>query len=326
MTVLSAQNVVAASLTVAWDPVASVAGYVVSYGTQSGFYPNKVNAGLQTSQQVTGLADGTRYYFIVQSFDSSGTMSPASAEVSGVTPGGAPTIICPAPSATSPDGKSVSITFSPTVAGGTAPVTSSCTPSSGSLFPVGSTSLKCTATDAGQRSASCASTVVVTSTAPALGISCPAPTTATLLSGTSVRVDYPAPTTTGGVLPVTTTCTPASGGNFAVGTTSVLCTATDASAKTAQCQTSVTVTAGATPPPSAPKGPSIEFDAVISAMTGKCPAVVLTVPSYAVSSDSTTTYDKGSCAALATGKNIHVKGVLVSTGKVTATAITFLKK
>jgi lysophospholipase L1-like esterase len=55
-------------------------------------------------------------------------------------------------------------------------------------------------------------------------------------------VNYPAPTVTGGAQPVTTTCTPASGASFSVGTTAVACTAVDASARQAQCSFSVTIT------------------------------------------------------------------------------------
>ncbi len=52
----------------------------------------------------------------------------------------------------------------PTVVGGTAPVNLSCTPVSGSTFPVGASTVTCTATDAKQRLSSC--TVAITVTAP----------------------------------------------------------------------------------------------------------------------------------------------------------------
>src|SRR5690242_5270560 len=85
--IFTAQPATAASLTVAWDPEPNVAGYVISYGTQSGVYTSSINAGLQTMQQVGGLADGTVYYFIVRAYDAAGVLSPPSAEVSGMTPG-----------------------------------------------------------------------------------------------------------------------------------------------------------------------------------------------------------------------------------------------
>jgi lysophospholipase L1-like esterase len=49
----------------------------------------------------------------------------------------------------------------PVVANGKEPVTRSCTPASGSTFPVGTTSVTCTATDALQRTSSCAFAVTV---------------------------------------------------------------------------------------------------------------------------------------------------------------------
>jgi hypothetical protein len=174
---LFAQYAAAASLTIAWDQdtASDVAGFVIAYGTESGVYPNTVQAGNQTSQQISGLADGTTYYFIVQAYNSEGAMSPPSAEVWGQTPGSpdspslppapttALTIMCPAPSATSPSGKPVVVTFAPAVSGGTAPISSSCTPASGSRFPVGATALTCSASDASMLTASCSSNVIVTS-------------------------------------------------------------------------------------------------------------------------------------------------------------------
>lgn len=53
------------------------------------------------------------------------------------------------------------VTFTPTVTAGDAPVTLLCTPASGSVFPIGTTPVSCTATDARQRAASCSFNVVV---------------------------------------------------------------------------------------------------------------------------------------------------------------------
>lgn len=79
-------------------------------------------------------------------------------------PPAAPTITCPAPVvAQSPDGNPVAVNFSlPTVTGGEAPVTTTCIPATGSKFPVGSTSVTCTARDSKQQAASCSFPVSVT--------------------------------------------------------------------------------------------------------------------------------------------------------------------
>jgi lysophospholipase L1-like esterase len=50
----------------------------------------------------------------------------------------------------------------PTTSGGTAPVTTSCSPASGSAFSAGTTAVTCTATDTASQSASCSFTVVIT--------------------------------------------------------------------------------------------------------------------------------------------------------------------
>jgi lysophospholipase L1-like esterase len=79
------------------------------------------------------------------------------------TPGNALAITCP-PSVTvqSPEATAVAVQFAaPTVTGGTAPVTTTCTHQSGSPFEVGTTDVACTARDARQQAASCGFRVAV---------------------------------------------------------------------------------------------------------------------------------------------------------------------
>lgn len=73
------------------------------------------------------------------------------------------TITCPAPtSATTPTGQPVAVTFpAPTASGGRAPIQVSCTPASGSLFPAGPTTVRCTASDALGITSTCDFTVTV---------------------------------------------------------------------------------------------------------------------------------------------------------------------
>ena len=75
-----------------------------------------------------------------------------------------PVVSCPASqSLTSPFAAPISVVYSlPSVAGGASPITTSCTPASGSTFPLGATTVICTATDAQQRTSSCSLTVTVT--------------------------------------------------------------------------------------------------------------------------------------------------------------------
>jgi lysophospholipase L1-like esterase len=74
------------------------------------------------------------------------------------------TLTCPASVTTqSPDGNAVVVTFTgPQTSGGTAPVASTCSSQSGWTYPVGSTPVTCTATDAKQQTASCRFQVNVT--------------------------------------------------------------------------------------------------------------------------------------------------------------------
>lgn len=79
-------------------------------------------------------------------------------------PVGPPTISCPSPvTIQSLDGNPVTVNFPPpTVAGGAAPITTTCTRPNGSSFAVGTSEVACTARDAQQRASSCGFTVTVT--------------------------------------------------------------------------------------------------------------------------------------------------------------------
>ena len=71
-------------MTLAWDanPETDIASYKLSYGTASGIYPNVINVGLNTATSVTGLVDGTDYFFTVSAINSAGVQSPNSSEIS----------------------------------------------------------------------------------------------------------------------------------------------------------------------------------------------------------------------------------------------------
>lgn len=75
---------------------------------------------------------------------------------------------------------------------------------------------------------------------PRLVIECPG-TQLFQTSDATASVAYPAPTVTGGTPPLTISCVPPSGGTFAVGSTAVNCTVTDATKNAAACDFDVTV-------------------------------------------------------------------------------------
>ncbi|MFY9609294.1 MAG: DUF4394 domain-containing protein [Blastocatellia bacterium] len=92
---------------------------------------------------------------------------------------------------------------------------------------------------------SCSFTITVVDTQPP-SITCPANVTAVTAltcpaTSASGVVNFPPPTASDNCPGVTAACVPASGSIFPVGTTTVTCTATDASGNTATCSFSVTV-------------------------------------------------------------------------------------
>jgi lysophospholipase L1-like esterase len=75
-----------------------------------------------------------------------------------------PKISCPEapPAVTSPNGQATAVQYgTPIVTGGAPTVSVACAPPAGSMFPIGTTAVTCTATDARQRVDSCSFNVVV---------------------------------------------------------------------------------------------------------------------------------------------------------------------
>jgi HYR domain len=105
--------------------------------------------------------------------------------------------------------------------------TPTCTPASGATFPLGNTTVSCSATDSGGLTATGSFTVTVNdSIAPTLTL--PADITVEATSASGAVVSYLA-TATDLVDPApVVACAPASGSTFPLGTTTVDCTATDA--------------------------------------------------------------------------------------------------
>ncbi|WP_242342407.1 PxKF domain-containing protein [Anaeromyxobacter terrae] len=106
-------------------------------------------------------------------------------------------------------------------------VTPVCTPASGSTFPLGTTTVSCTATDAhGNGSDPKTFTVTVQDTTPP-AITVPGDITTLATSAAGAPVSFAASATDLVDGAVTASCTPQSGSSFAPGTTTVSCTASD---------------------------------------------------------------------------------------------------
>jgi len=160
--------------------------------------------------------------------------------------------------ATGPDGAYVSY-MSPTatdaVDGG---VSVGCSPVTASLFPIGTTTVTCTASDGVGNEASEEFTVTVTAdeTPPSFS-DVPRDIAITATGPGGAVVTYTAPTATDAVNGAgLVTCTPISGSMFALGVTTVTCTASDASANLATVTFTVTVSANMDPPPEDERPPS----------------------------------------------------------------------
>jgi hypothetical protein len=82
------------SVTLAWDASTDpiVAGYNVYYGGASGAYTNEISVGNATSATISGLVEGTTYYFAATTYAASGMESSFSSEISYLVPMNAPIV------------------------------------------------------------------------------------------------------------------------------------------------------------------------------------------------------------------------------------------
>jgi hypothetical protein len=141
--------------------------------------------------------------------------------------------------ATSPAGAVVTYSVSASDSGGA--VTVSCNPPSGSTFPLGATTVTCTATDASANTATGSFVVTVQdTTGPVITVPSGISVEATSPAGATVSYDASATDVVDGTRPVT--CSPASGSVFAPGATTVSCTSADLLAHTSSASFAVTVT------------------------------------------------------------------------------------
>ena len=160
--------------------------------------------------------------------------------------------------ATGPSGASVSfsgLSASDTVSGGLTP---SCNHGSGSTFPLGTTTVNCTATDGSGNSASGSFTVTVQDTTPPV-ISVPGGQTVEATGPSGASVSYSGLSATDTVSGnLTPSCNRPSGSTFPLGTTTVSCTATDGSGNSAGGSFSVTVRDTTPPVVNVPAAQTVE--------------------------------------------------------------------
>jgi alpha-tubulin suppressor-like RCC1 family protein len=108
------------------------------------------------------------------------------------------------------------------------PLAPACAPKSGAKFPLGTTTVKCTATDSNGHAPSGSFTVTVRDTSGPVFSNVPTSIVAFATSTAGAKVSYTKPTATDAVDGArSVTCTPASGAQFRLGKSTVNCTATD---------------------------------------------------------------------------------------------------
>jgi PKD repeat protein len=185
-----------------------------------------------STRVVQGIAPSTNTVRLIASLDCSNAIPCTGPQ--------APTITCPPTVTRSSSNLCSAVVFypPPSVTGFPAPVVT-CVPPSPSIFPVGNTTVNCTASNSAG-TASCSFTVrVIDSQRPT--ITCPANTTVPTAPGLCLANVSFLVGASDNCEGVTVSCVPSSGSVFPKGTNLVLCTARDASSNSASCTFFVTV-------------------------------------------------------------------------------------
>src|SRR6185312_16834 len=129
-------------------------------------------------------------------------------------------------SATSTSGAIVTYTTPTATDNVDGPITPTCDHNSGDAFPIGTTTVTCTATDSAGNHSTKSFSIVVVDNPPVITV--PSDQTVSATSTSGAIVTYTTPTATDNVDgPITPTCDHNSGDAFPIGTTTVTCTATD---------------------------------------------------------------------------------------------------
>jgi hypothetical protein len=149
-----------------------------------------------------------------------------------------PVIACPSNRVAECAGELTHVNFSATAADVIGPVPVRCDPRPGLLFPPGTTTVTCTASNAAGGDA-CTFTVTVADTRPPV-IQCPAAIVTEAVDDTGTAVLFNAPASDACGL-AWSACEPPPGTVFPPGTTIVTCTAADFSGNTNSCQFTITV-------------------------------------------------------------------------------------
>ena len=146
-------------------------------------------------------------------------------------------------------------------------LTPTCSKASGSIFPLGTTEITCSATDkAGNVGDSSFTVIVEDTTAPAVTVPASIAKEATSAAGATATYSASASDKVDGS--ITATCEPASGSTFALGSTTVICSATDSAGNTGTDSFTVTVSDTTAPIVNVPAGEVAEATGPSGARVG----------------------------------------------------------
>jgi hypothetical protein len=207
--------------------------------------------------------------------DDCGNVATASQTIT-VSDNVAPTISCPSnPCVAAAQGQcGAPVNFSATANDNCSGVTVTYSIAPGSVFPVGTTAVTATATDACGNTKSCTFNVIVTDNQNPV-ITCPANITVNAPAGQcSTAVNYNVTATDN--CSATVSVSPASGSVFGGGTTTVNAVATDPSGNTANCSFTVTVNGGASVAINCPANITTTCSAGGSVVTWQVPTATIT--------------------------------------------------
>jgi hypothetical protein len=190
-------------------------------------------------------------------------------------------------------------------------ISASCSPSSGSTFGFGSTTVNCTATDSHGNTSNPASFTVTVQDTTAPTVTVPSPISgveATGPGGAAVSFSASASDIVDGS--ISPSCSPSSGSTFAIGTTAVTCSATDAHGNKGTASFNVTVVDTTKPVLSL-----VPADIVVEADSSKGSKVTYTAPTAVDTVDgallvscspaSTTTFPLGKTAVTCSATDAH---------------------
>jgi hypothetical protein len=194
------------------------------------------------------------------------------------------------------------------------PVPVSCTPASGSTFPLGTTTVTCTARDSAGNTATATFHASILDTTPPT-VTVPASQTVQASSPSGATVTYSGQSATDivdGSVPVS--CIPASGSTFGIGTTTVQCSATDSHGNTGTNSFTITVTSA----PTTADNTSITLQGTINVAWGKTITVTGTIrddtTGTAISGARITFTGSGAAGLPASGITTDSTGTFTVTG------------